>query len=213
MIEEKTFREDLYYRLNIVCVELPPLRDRDGDVELLANYFVAKHATRVNSAARVLSDAALERLRAYHWPGNVRELENAVERAVTLARGPILHPEDLPRFDRHRPGRGSSAESASGDPPGSGDPTATGESPTTASWPPFRTVPGWPEGPGVAASAEQDPDEEPEALDFPTLEDLEIAHIQRALDLFGGNRTRASRALGISKATLWRKINRYGLRG
>jgi DNA-binding NtrC family response regulator len=89
------FREDLYYRLNVVTVHLPPLRERLDDVVLLAGHFVEKFAAARGEPVPALSPGMVERLRAHPWPGNVRELENVLERAVTLATGPVLRPEDL----------------------------------------------------------------------------------------------------------------------
>ncbi len=95
-VREGRFREDLFYRLNVIQVVLPPLRDRAEDVPLLANHFVARFATKNGKPLRGLTQAALEALEAYSWPGNVRELENAIERAVVLSRGAELDVEDLP---------------------------------------------------------------------------------------------------------------------
>jgi two-component system response regulator HydG len=92
---EKRFREDLFYRINVVKVALPPLRDRAGDVLHLAHYFLTK-ATSAGKSALTLSESAAQKLMAYNWPGNVRELENCVERAVALARFDQLTVEDLP---------------------------------------------------------------------------------------------------------------------
>jgi DNA-binding NtrC family response regulator len=89
------FREDLYYRLNVVTIHLPPLRERREDVSLLAQHFVEKYAARRQRQAPLLAPEALARLTAYPWPGNVRQLENVVERAVTLASGPAVLAEDL----------------------------------------------------------------------------------------------------------------------
>jgi DNA-binding NtrC family response regulator len=89
------FRDDLYYRLNVVTVNLPPLRERAEDIPLLAGHFVEKYAAARGRPVPVLSPGTVERLRAHRWPGNVRELENVLERAVTLATGPILRPDDL----------------------------------------------------------------------------------------------------------------------
>jgi DNA-binding NtrC family response regulator len=91
-----TFREDLYYRLNVFHIELPPLRDRREDIPLLANYFREKFARELGKPIIRFSDRAQMHLMRYEWPGNVRELENAVERAVTLAEGSEITPADLP---------------------------------------------------------------------------------------------------------------------
>ena len=191
MILDKTFREDLYYRLNIIAVEVPPLRERQGDVQTLASYFLALFARKLGNSVTGFSESAMERLMSYHWPGNVRELENAVERSVTLARGTVVEVDDLPRMGR----AGSRLR-------GPSDGAFRGAASLT--------------GPG--ASFEWDPATLParspldaEISGFPTLKDMERRHIERALTHFGGNRTRTCKALGISKATLWRKIKSYGL--
>ncbi|HEX2483712.1 MAG TPA: sigma-54 dependent transcriptional regulator [Myxococcota bacterium] len=95
MVEEGRFRLDLYYRLNVVRIDVPPLRERMEDVPLLAAHFLAKHA-RPGQPGLELEPDALERLARYAWPGNVRELENAIESALALARGPRLRAADLP---------------------------------------------------------------------------------------------------------------------
>lgn len=95
-IAEKRFREDLFYRLNVICIELPPLRSRGEDVLLLATHFVNRFAKEVGKDVRGITAEAAERLRAYHWPGNVRELQNCVERAVALTRNEQLVVDDLP---------------------------------------------------------------------------------------------------------------------
>jgi two-component system NtrC family response regulator len=94
-VQRGKFREDLYYRLNVLRIELPPLRDRLEDIPLLATHFAAKHA-RSGETPKTVAPAAMEKLLAYHWPGNIRELENAIERACVVARGPSIEPSDLP---------------------------------------------------------------------------------------------------------------------
>jgi two-component system, NtrC family, response regulator HydG len=91
-----TFRQDLYYRLNVVGLEMPPLRDRQEDIPLLANYFAAKYGEKCNRRITGISAEAQVRLRNYDWPGNVRELENAIERAIVLGTTDRLLLEDLP---------------------------------------------------------------------------------------------------------------------
>ncbi|HEX6764710.1 MAG TPA: sigma-54 dependent transcriptional regulator [Polyangiaceae bacterium] len=90
------FREDLYYRLNVVAIALPTLRERPDDIPLLAQHFVLKYAERANRPVRGISSAALEILLAQPWPGNVRELENAIEHAVVFCTGDTIEPENLP---------------------------------------------------------------------------------------------------------------------
>jgi DNA-binding NtrC family response regulator len=95
-VEEGTFREDLYYRLNVVPITLPDLKDRQEDIPLLANHFVQKFAQESNPAIREISKEAMAVLMSHAWPGNVRELENVIERAVTLGHGPAVLSADLP---------------------------------------------------------------------------------------------------------------------
>ena len=94
-IRQGSFREDLFYRLNVIQVTLPPLRDRREDIPALAEHFLARAAAKLGRTLR-LSPAALERVLRYPWPGNVRELENAIERAAILSRSETVEPDDLP---------------------------------------------------------------------------------------------------------------------
>ena len=94
MIRQGKFREDLYYRLNIVKIELPPLRDRSEDIPLLVEHFAHRYAPR-GQMTKTLSPDALEKLMAHGWPGNIRELENAVQRACIVCKGPALMPDDF----------------------------------------------------------------------------------------------------------------------
>ena len=94
-LEQGAFREDLYYRLNVLPISIPPLRERKDDIAFLAEHFVKKLAKDVGSPAQSISDEAIQRLLQYHWPGNVRELENVIERSLVLASGPVLKPEDI----------------------------------------------------------------------------------------------------------------------
>jgi two-component system response regulator HydG len=102
-LRKGTFRTDLYYRLNVIQLRLPPLRDRREDIDLLARHFLERLAEREGSAPRELADETLEALRHYDWPGNVRELENALERAAVVAGGGILAPDSLPERVVERP--------------------------------------------------------------------------------------------------------------
>jgi transcriptional regulator with PAS, ATPase and Fis domain len=147
------FREDLYYRLSVIVVEVPPLRDRKEDILPLARGFVRSFARRLKMPQLTLGAACLDWLLSYHWPGNVRELENAIERSAVMSRDGLILPEHLP--------------------------------PAIIQ--------------GAAVKHETDP------LEL-TLWQLERQHIDKVLELTGGNRTKAARALGISQATLWRKL-------
>jgi DNA-binding NtrC family response regulator len=90
------FREDLFYRVNVIAIHLPPLRDRRGDAVLLAYHFLRRYSATRDRKLEGISPETLEILEGYHWPGNVRELQNVIERACALAEGPLLEPRDLP---------------------------------------------------------------------------------------------------------------------
>lgn len=98
MIKKGTFREDLFYRLNVISIRIPPLRERKNDIPPLINYFITKYAKENNKEVESLSKEAMDALIKYNYPGNVRELENAIERAVIMARGKIITLDDLPIF-------------------------------------------------------------------------------------------------------------------
>ncbi len=104
-VREGRFREDLYYRLNVVAVEMPPLRLRSGDVVVLAEHFLQKFARENHKNIDAFTDAARTKILGHRWPGNVRELENAIERAVVMSEGPKLDADDLP-FDAAQPIQG-----------------------------------------------------------------------------------------------------------
>src|SRR5690606_16909439 len=95
LIKEGDFREDLYYRLNTIQIELPPLRHRHGDLPLLAHHFLDQFAKGTRARIKGFTEEAMDALKRYRWPGNVRELENTVERAVVLARDELITKEDL----------------------------------------------------------------------------------------------------------------------
>jgi two-component system response regulator HydG len=100
LVDEQRFREDLYFRINVIHVVMPPLRARGGDVLVLAQHFVDLHAARSSKSVTGLAPAAAERLLAYPWPGNVRELQNCIERAIALTRRNEIQVEDLPETVR-----------------------------------------------------------------------------------------------------------------
>ncbi len=106
-VQEGRFREDLFYRLNVVSIHLPPLRERPEDIPALARHFLQKYAGANKKTIGGIAPETMARLEAYPWPGNARELENAIERAIAVSRHPVLLPEDLPHH-------------VVGDPPGAG---------------------------------------------------------------------------------------------
>ena len=101
MIKEGTFREDLYYRLNVIPIEIPPLRDRKEDIPLLLDYFIDKYANKMKVKKLIINDRALKCLVNYPWKGNIRELETLVERMAILSRGLPIGVEDLPKHISH----------------------------------------------------------------------------------------------------------------
>ncbi len=159
MVDDGAFREDLFYRLNVVVINLPPLRERRGDIALLAQHFIRSTAEENGKNLDGITPEAMNLLTSYDWPGNVRELRNVIERMVVLARGDRLTVRDMPSPVRDTlPRRG---------------------------------------GTSMAELS---------------LEEAEKQLIVQALDTHGGNRTKAAEQLGISRRTLHRKLNEYGLR-
>ncbi len=101
MVRNNQFREDLFYRLNVIPIVVPPLRERAEDIPLLVRHFISQHATKMNRAPLTIAAEAEDALRTFHWPGNVRELENVMERAVALCRGSQIELADLPTYIQH----------------------------------------------------------------------------------------------------------------
>jgi len=193
------FREDLYYRLNVVQIELPPLRERREDVGLLASYFLERASARAGRTGLAFSPEAMLLLERYDYPGNVRELENAVEHAVAVSEGAWITPVDLPHAisaPRLLP-TGERLHAGPGDPSDGWESGRLGpESERTGM-----------ARPDVGASgAAVDPRESW------SLAEVEKEHIRRVLARHRGNSTAAARQLGISRTTLWRKLRQYGLR-
>jgi two-component system response regulator HydG len=104
-VRQGQFRQDLFFRLNVVQIKMPPLRERKGDIPILVNSFLEKFSDSKGDV-RSISEDAMARLLAYDWPGNVRELENAIERAVALGSSPLLHMGDLPSNLQYGNGEG-----------------------------------------------------------------------------------------------------------
>ncbi|MBU0678572.1 MAG: sigma-54 dependent transcriptional regulator, partial [Verrucomicrobia bacterium] len=160
MVDEGEFREDLFYRLNVVALRIPPLRERTGDVPLLIQHFVRQFSEENGKHIEGLTPDAISILCSHTWPGNVRELRNVLERMVVLSKGGRLTVKDIPAVVREegvsRGGRGPSADMS--------------------------------------------------------LEEAEKVMIIKALKANNGNRTKAAEQLGVSRRTLHRKLNEYGLR-
>ncbi len=158
-VTEKVFRQDLYFRLNVVNIALPSLAERREDVPLLAYHILDKCRQRARKSIRAISGEAMALLKDYTFPGNVRELENILERAVAMCRDEIIHVSDLP-----------------------------------------------PDLSELTLYSYRRPGEK-----ILSLEELEQDYIRHVLDLTGGVRNRAAEILGIDRASLWRKMKRYGM--
>jgi DNA-binding NtrC family response regulator len=204
LIRAGRFREDLYYRLNVISLRAPALRERREDVFELAVHFLAQHARRAGKPVTHLDDAAVEALLAYDWPGNIRELENVVERAVVLADGPAVTVNDLPgevlrtgRRRRATAGRPVLAASGVTPPAREGGRDLSG----------FTDAGPDPGGLPVAVATSA-PAGEPEADDFLSFER------QRLLDALaeaGGNKSVAARLLAMPRSTFFSKLRKHNL--
>jgi DNA-binding NtrC family response regulator len=192
-IKEGTFREDLYYRLNVIAIPLPSLRERRDDIPLLVAHFLkGKLHPETNRPVQVTRQA-MEILCAHAWPGNVRELENAIERAMTLCEGGIIQPGDLPPSLL----AGVKTNSPSGDASAA---LTLPVVPESALYP-LHPAP----APGAAPDGGQAGEES--VLPLKTyLQRQEQAHLSRAIQQCGGNKEQAALLLGISLATLYRRL-------
>jgi transcriptional regulator with PAS, ATPase and Fis domain len=150
VISEGRFREDLYYRLNIMEIGITPLRDRRDDIAPLCAYFLEKHLPKAHKKITGFAKEAMQVLMHYSFPGNVRELENIIERAIILEKGPLITPESLPQ---------------------------------TIKMFQIETI-------------------EPDRVK--TIEELNKEYAEKVLDMLGGNKSKASEVLGISRTSLWR---------
>ncbi|HEX2221772.1 MAG TPA: sigma-54 dependent transcriptional regulator [Candidatus Limnocylindria bacterium] len=205
-VDKSRFREDLYYRLNVIHIHMPPLRERKDDIPLLVEHFLVKYRAAPGAIPTTITEEALERLIEYDWPGNVRELENAIERAVVLSRGNPITLEHLPFGDRREARnrellaqkRRRELAGADGD---SLDAEADGEVAVASA-----------QGNG-AATGEPVPDAVlARAGSFrKAVTELEKRLILDALERTGGNRSKAAEELGIYRRLLYAKMKEYGL--
>jgi len=179
-VRARRFREDLYFRLRVIPIYMPPLRERREDISELAEYFVSKAVREMGAKATSLSPGALARLKSYDWPGNVRELENTVMRAALLAPGGTIQPDDIELETSPVSARRSSVS----------DDMSIGEllSRRVAQW------------------FEESNGEEPRDLYEKMVAELERPLIEMALKRAGGNQVRAARILGLNRNTLRKKI-------
>lgn len=200
------FRQDLYYRVNVVKIDLPPLRERVSDIPTLAEFFLRQHAAALGRTFAGLSPEALDALRRYPWPGNVRELSNVIERASVLSRGPTITPECLP--PHVVAGRPIVRPGFTGPGPGVAGPEGV---PLTGPLPP-------PASPGAGASSPPPTELAPGAgpLDADTALDEALKEPQRriildALRACGYNRLKAAERLKINRTTLYKKMRALGI--
>lgn len=195
LIEDGRFREDLLYRMNVVELTLPPLRERDDDVVELAEEFLRGASTNGGHTAESFSDDAIVVLRSFDWPGNVRQLQNVVARAVVLAEGSVVEVSDLPdelrRPRKRRLGSGTRRGRSSGTSVGSPSVSLTGSGSDLALAP-------------VTDSSKR-------VLDEPSDDDFEKQELEDALLSSNGNKAAAARALGMPRSTFFSKLKKYGL--
>ena len=183
LVSEGKFREDLFYRLNVIDIRLPALKERPGDIPLLASRFMKEFSSANNSNITGMNPDAIEALEKYPWPGNVRQLRNVIEKMVILSAGPRLTIDDIPNEIRYW-NNSSSGVSA----PPQAFPTTKLSSNTIAQ-----------------------PPHEPAAFSSPSLEENEKAMFIAALRACGWNKTKAAEKLGVSRRTMHRRINEWGL--
>ncbi|MEX0654840.1 MAG: sigma-54 dependent transcriptional regulator [Phycisphaeraceae bacterium] len=182
LVQRGMFREDLYYRINVVSIRMPSLRERMGDIALLAEHFLGRFCREMGKERR-LSSEAMEALRAYAWPGNVRELENAIERAVVLSRSPVIGVSDLPESIVH----GSLLPDRNGHTNGHAERAAG-----------YIQIP--------ALQAGWTPTPLAHAMEAP-----ERQILLAALEANGWNRQETARQLNINRTTLYKKIRHHRL--
>jgi two-component system nitrogen regulation response regulator GlnG len=188
-VAARQFREDLFYRLNVVRIHIPPLRERREDVKLLVNYFLKKFARDEHSAPKSISGGVIKALEQYHWPGNVRELENVVRRALVVAKGDAILPGDLPpEMTGQGAGAGAASVSAS---------AATGAGDA-----------GGAEAGSLARRLFQWARKDPKLKVIPAVE-REL--VLQALKETQGNQVQAAKLLGVTRATLRKRIEKFGI--
>jgi transcriptional regulator with PAS, ATPase and Fis domain len=155
MVKEKTFRQDLLYRINTIEIVMPPLRDRVGDIRLIAKHYLNIYAKKYRKPALGIERETLEKLEKYAWRGNVRELRHAIERAVIMSESAKLQPDDF--------------------------------------------------------LLEPETERQPLSLDNLKLEEIERSLVQKALEIHQGNISKAAESLGLTRAALYRRLEKFGL--
>ena len=205
LVQEGRFREDLYYRLNVFPIWVPPLRDRLEDVPELVRHFIARFAAEEGKRVDGIDAAALAMLKSYSWPGNIRQLENAVFRAVVLADQPMLTISEFPQIAAHVEGYSVTvppAPAPKAAAPRIAGPVMLGRS---ASAPATIHVPSASGRDAVGIPALS------EGGDIRSLEDVEADMIRLAFGRYRGRMTEIAKRLGIGRSTLYRKMREIGL--
>ena len=196
LAKDGAFREDLYYRLNVFPIYVPPLRERTEDIPLLVNHFISRLSAEAGKRVVGISQPALEMLKTYNWPGNIRQLENAVYRAVVLCDGAYLEIADFPQIVAQTAGRADALRMTESLP--------TPSAPVHIDHATARIR--------EAEKGEAIPDRFLDAKgEVTALADLERDLIAFALRHYGNRMSRVARALGIGRSTLYRKLREYGL--
>jgi DNA-binding NtrC family response regulator len=198
-IKDGSFREDLYYRLNVIAIQMPSLRERPEDIPLLVAHFLKNKINPRTGQPVQITRQAMEVLSAHDWPGNVRELENAIERAATLCEENVIQVSDLPPIL-------SRNSSQPGDAPPT-HPADIAELPVPAE-PPTSLYPLHANQAPAPAAGEAAPQADIPLKDF--LREQELTYLNRTLAQTGGDKEKAALALGISLATLYRKLSEEG---
>ncbi|WP_448384695.1 sigma-54-dependent transcriptional regulator [Desulfosoma sp.] len=206
LVREGRFRQDLYYRINVVPIVLPPLRERPQDILPLARSILDRLSRRMGRKTPELTPAARRRLLEYPWPGNVRELENTLERVLIFSRSERIDADDLqwepqgmgpkPLSDRELPGSAALGPSSDSDEA----PAVLRDVPSQGGCKPGETSGAAACRPAVQATAGEDL----------SLAEVERRHILSVLARCGNNKTKAAAVLGIGANTLWRKLKKYG---
>ena len=208
LVREGVFREDLYYRLHVFPIGIPPLRERSGDILELAHAFVGRFAAAEGKDVPGFTSAAAHLLASHPWPGNVRQLENAIFSAVVLSDGGPLDVPDFPQIAEPSPGRGSAPRATAG--PVEAEYARYGiKPPMVPSTPSLHPEPAGSGYPFAGAEVTLKDDNG----DLRPLRDIEEQVIRLALMSYEGRMSEVARKLGIGRSTLYRKVREFGLRG
>jgi two-component system nitrogen regulation response regulator GlnG len=216
MVKAKTFREDLYYRLNVVRIKMPPLRDRREDIPQIVDFTLQNLVKQKKARVAKVAPEAMAVLARYDWPGNVRELENLVYRSAVIAQGDAILVKDLPAEVLAAAGAGSTpAEPANPTPPtGAGNRVSTPPTAIAAHQGHQSATPAMASGSAPSVTVEQALDflqSELSKLEEPILERLEREMIVRSFKALDGNLARTAELLGMTRATLRKRVEELGL--